>query len=123
MHCMCVGSGQVPLGGRKQQFINKNPLQQKEVQPKVFAGHCDEPNGRYAVDGQCDAYVECRDGVSEEKVCADGLLFNDKAGLFSFPCQYPIDVDCSTRGKTQTAKVNIFTRIIKNKTRITSQLN
>lgn len=97
-----LGLGQT---GRKQEFANKNQLQQKEAQPKPFSGHCDEPNGRYAVDGQCDAYVECRDGVPEEKLCADGLLFNDKVGLFTFPCQYPIDVDCTTRAKLQTPQV------------------
>lgn len=96
----------MPLGGRKQEFLNKNPLQQKEVQPKYYDGKCDEPNGRYAVNGQCDAYVECREGVPEEKLCADGLLFNDKAGHFTFPCQYPIDVDCSTRAKLQPAQVH-----------------
>lgn len=90
---------------RKQQFEGKNPLQQKEVQPKYFEGKCDEPNGRYAVSGQCDAYVECQDGVSEEKLCPDGLLFNDKVGIFTFPCQYPIDVDCTQRTKTQSAQV------------------
>lgn len=103
--CLSPGYGQV--GGRKQEFLSRNQqVQQKEVQPKYFSGQCEEPNGRYAVSGQCDAYVECRNGVSEEKLCADGLLFNDKVGLFTFPCQYPIDVDCSTRTKTQSPKAS-----------------
>lgn len=77
----------------------------KQVQPKHFNGVCEERNARYAIDGQCDAYIECTDGVPEEKLCEDGLLFNDKANLFSFPCQYPIDVNCTTRAKLQSAQV------------------
>lgn len=77
----------------------------KQVQPRPFSGVCEEKNGRYSVPGQCDAYVECTDGVPEEKLCEDGLLFNDKAALFTFPCQYPIDVNCTSRAKLQTAQV------------------
>ncbi|XP_055379281.1 protein obstructor-E isoform X2 [Condylostylus longicornis] len=64
-------------------------------------GQCPEKNGRFPVSGQCDAYIECVDGVGEEKLCPDGLLFNDKLSPFAYPCQYPIDVDCAQRGKTQ----------------------
>lgn len=49
-------------------------------------------------------YIECIDGVGEEKLCPDGLLFNAKLGPFAYPCQYPIDVDCS--GREQTRKHN-----------------
>lgn len=79
--------------------------QRKPVQPSQFNGQCEQKNGRYAVPGQCDAYVECTDGVPEEKLCDDGLLFNDRVGLFSFPCQYPIDVNCTTRARLQAAQV------------------
>lgn len=37
-------------------------------------------------------------------MCSDGLLFNDKAGIFTFPCQYPIDVNCTSRARTQPAQ-------------------
>lgn len=37
-------------------------------------------------------------------MCSDGLLFNDKAGVFTFPCQYPIDVNCTSRARTQPAQ-------------------
>lgn len=40
-------------------------------------------------------------GVAEEKVCPDGLLFNAEAGSRVFPCQYPIDVDCTGREETR----------------------
>lgn len=82
-------------------------LQRKAPEAKPFAGVCEESNGRYTVAGQCDAYVECQRGVPEEKLCPDGLLFNDKVELFTYPCQYPVDVDCSTRAKLQSPQVPI----------------
>lgn len=63
-------------------------------------GSCPEKNGRYPT-RTCDGYIECRDGVPEEKLCPDGLLFNPAAGVFAFPCQYPIDVDCTGREQTR----------------------
>ncbi|KAH8341461.1 hypothetical protein KR059_007878, partial [Drosophila kikkawai] len=41
----------------------------------------------------CDAYIECKNGVAEEKLCPDGLLYNEKST--GYPCGYPIDVECS----------------------------
>ncbi|KAL9708391.1 hypothetical protein quinque_011909 [Culex quinquefasciatus] len=64
---------------------------------------CPEKYGRYPVPDECDAYIECIEGIPERKLCPDGLLFNDKLNLFSYPCQYPIDVDCSSRPRTQPA--------------------
>lgn len=58
---------------------------------------CPERNGRFAVPAQCDAYIECVDGVGEQKLCPDGLLFNSKLPFFSYPCQYPAEVDCEGR--------------------------
>lgn len=37
-------------------------------------------------------------------MCPDGLLFNDKNGPFSYPCQYPIDVECGQRARLQPAQ-------------------
>lgn len=62
---------------------------------------CPEKNGRFAT-AQCDAYIECVNGVPEFKLCPDGLLFNAKGPLFSYPCGYPIDVDC--KGRTALRK-------------------
>jgi len=84
------------------QSASQKQDEQKAPQATPFNGKCDEKNGRYTVAGQCDAYVECRNGEPEEKLCADGLVFNDKVDLFTFPCQYPIDVDCASRAKLQT---------------------
>lgn len=37
-------------------------------------------------------------------MCPDGLLFNDEAPIFSYPCVYPIDIDCTSRGRIQAAQ-------------------
>lgn len=77
------------------------------MQPQYYSGQCLEANARYAVADQCDKYVECTDGVPEEKLCSDGLLFNDKTGVFHDPCQYPIDVNCTSRARIQAPQVRI----------------
>lgn len=65
-----------------------------------FQLSCPEKNGRYAT-SQCDAYIECVNGVAERKLCPDGLLFNANGALFGYPCGYPIDVDCEGRSALQ----------------------
>lgn len=75
---------------------------------KPFSGKCEERNGRYSIADQCDKYVECTDGEPKESLCPDGLMFNDKLKLFSYPCQYPIDVDCGSRAKLQPPQVHNF---------------
>lgn len=44
-----------------------------------------------------------QDGIAEEKLCPDGLLYNANGSLFSYPCQYPVDVSCEGRGRIQPA--------------------
>lgn len=74
-----------------------------QEQPRVSSQSCPEKNGRFPT-RTCDGYIECKDGVAEEKLCPDGLLFNPAVGIFAFPCQYPIDVDCTGREQTQPAQ-------------------
>lgn len=74
----------------------------------VLGQSCPEKDGRYP-SSTCDGYIECKDGIPEEKLCPDGLLFNPASGPQAFPCQYPIDVDCSGREQTR----NEFFRILK----------
>ncbi|XP_049952536.1 protein obstructor-E-like [Schistocerca serialis cubense] len=62
---------------------------------------CPEKNGRFPSPQQCDAYIECEEGVATEKLCPDGLLFNPKARFFAYPCQYPVNVDCEGRSALQ----------------------
>lgn len=67
-------------------------------------GSCPEKRGFYPIGGQCDAYIECVDGVPQERLCPDGLLFNEDTGPHAYPCQYPIDVDCRARSSLQPAQ-------------------
>ncbi|CAL7942130.1 unnamed protein product [Xylocopa violacea] len=67
---------------------------------KQSSASCPERNGRFPDPNQCDAYIECIDGVPEEKLCPEGLLFNPEA-RFNYPCGYPIDVDCDGRPNRQ----------------------
>ncbi|XP_063701534.1 protein obstructor-E-like [Culicoides brevitarsis] len=68
---------------------------------EIYTQSCPEKNGRFADPSQCDKYIECNDGVPEEKTCPDGLFFNDKAQWFNYPCGYPVDVDCGSRARFQ----------------------
>lgn len=55
--------------------------------------------------------LRLQDGVGEKKQCPDGLRFNEKASLFTYPCQYPIDVDCYGRSELQVnTKILSLTR-------------
>ncbi|XP_022912166.2 protein obstructor-E-like [Onthophagus taurus] len=82
-----------------QSFPNSQQFQQQ--QQGSFP--CPEKTGRFPT-AQCDSYIECIDGVGEEKFCPDGLLFNALTNPLAFPCQYPIDVDCVGRTTTQPAQ-------------------
>jgi hypothetical protein len=42
--------------------------------------------------------------VGEQKLCPDGLLFNDQLNPFAYPCHYPVDVSCDGRPKLQPAQ-------------------
>ncbi|XP_043463860.1 protein obstructor-E-like [Leptopilina heterotoma] len=80
--------------------IDQNRYVQTEKSSSVS---CPERTGRFAVPSQCDAYIECIDGVGEEKLCPEGLLFNPNV-RFNYPCGYPIDVECLGRSNLQPAR-------------------
>lgn len=78
------------------------------MRPAGFCfGQCPEKNGRFPT-GQCDAYIECQDGVAEEKLCPDGLLFNEKAKYFTYPCGYPKDVTCDGRSSLRESRLSLL---------------
>ncbi|ODM95337.1 putative chitinase 3 [Orchesella cincta] len=71
----------------------------------VASQSCPEPNGYFADSQQCDAYLECKEGVAEKQLCPDGLMFNDKLTEFPrYPCSYPQEVECGPRTRTQPAQ-------------------
>ncbi|XP_076236935.1 protein obstructor-E [Calliopsis andreniformis] len=81
----------------------QNNLLDHNVLSRQAAVSCPEKNGRFPVPMQCDAYIECIDGIPEEKLCPEGLLFNPEA-RFNYPCGYPIDVNCDGRPNRQAAQ-------------------
>ncbi|XP_030758203.1 protein obstructor-E-like [Sitophilus oryzae] len=72
-------------------------------QNRQSSGICPQPNGTFPT-GTCDGYIKCVNGVPEEKLCPDGLLFNAASGPQAYPCQYPLDVDCTGREQIQPAQ-------------------
>merc|ERR1712071_153625 len=64
---------------------------------------CPAPNGYFVDSSRCDKYIECHDGVAENKECPDGLLFNVEAAPFRFPCDYPQEVKCESRAQPPIA--------------------
>ncbi|XP_052869087.1 protein obstructor-E [Anopheles cruzii] len=89
----------------------RNPVRQKgpvqaaasdETDPEL-SENCPEPNGYFADAEQCDKYYQCRDGQITEKLCPDGMVFNDY-DLDQEKCDLPFNIDCSKRPKYQTPK-------------------
>lgn len=71
--------------------------------PLVASQSCPPEDVHYYADSQyCDRYSECREGVGSEQQCPPGLLFNDQVKNGRYPCDYPVDVDCGSRTKTQS---------------------
>jgi len=90
-----------------QLFDNRLNRNQQQFSPKRgSSASCPERNGRYPVQNQCDAYIECIDGIPEEKLCPEGLFFNPEA-RFNYPCGYPIDIDCTGRPNLRKSLVII----------------
>ena len=60
------------------------------------AFNCPERDGTFEDVRQCDKYYECSDGVSQEKLCPDGLVF-DPFSRKREPCDHYFNVDCGDR--------------------------
>uniref|UniRef100_A0A2L2Y1F9 Chitin-binding type-2 domain-containing protein n=1 Tax=Parasteatoda tepidariorum TaxID=114398 RepID=A0A2L2Y1F9_PARTP len=64
---------------------------------------CPNNSGYYPDPEQCDLYYECRKGVAKEKLCKDGMVFNDNNPLYE-RCDFPFLVSCRDRVYLQEAK-------------------
>ncbi|KAE8749347.1 Cuticle Protein CPAP3 5 [Frankliniella occidentalis] len=67
---------------------------------------CPEPNGYFADAYQCDKYYECKNGKITEKLCPDGMVFNDYSSEYE-KCDLPFNIDCSKRPEKQTPKPSL----------------
>ena len=68
------------------------------VGAQEIVSNCPSPNGYFADAEQCDKYYECVDGVITEKLCEDGLGFNDLNPRVE-KCDYLFQIDCTDRPK------------------------
>ncbi|KAG4072758.1 hypothetical protein HA402_005235 [Bradysia odoriphaga] len=62
---------------------------------------CPTGNGSFPHPTQCDKYYDCKEGIAEEVLCSDGLVFNQnltRAGK----CDQIFNVDCGVRTILQT---------------------
>lgn len=57
---------------------------------------CPPKDGQYEHPVQCDKYYECNDGVAREKICPDGLVFDQGIRKIN-KCDQPFNVDCGDR--------------------------
>lgn len=60
--------------------------------------NCPEPYGFFADAEQCDKYYACVDGDMSERLCPDGMVFNDYSSSEE-KCDLPYNIDCSKRSK------------------------
>lgn len=70
--------------------------QQSEAPDDELTDECPEPNGYFADGYQCDKYYECVNGAITEKLCPDGMVFNDY-NIQVEKCDLPFNIDCTSR--------------------------
>lgn len=86
--------------------INAQSRKSKNSEPDdETTDQCPEPNGYFADAEQCDKYYECRDGAITEKLCPDGMVFNDFSIEYE-KCDLPYNIDCSKRPKLRKFLLN-----------------
>merc|ERR1712158_11277 len=64
---------------------------------------CPKPDGTFEDGRQCDKYYECFDGIAEERLCPDGLVFDPFSNKRE-PCDHYFNVDCGDRLELQPPK-------------------
>lgn len=102
-------SGQTRAAGRKRPAITTTtiaprrplPIEEYDDDAAAAAGdqlesECPEPNGFFADASQCDKYYACSDNKITEKLCPDGMVFNDYSSAQE-KCDLPLNIDCSQR--------------------------
>ena len=57
---------------------------------------CPEKDGLFEDTQQCDKYYDCFDGIPEDRLCPDGLVF-DPFSRKREPCDHYFNVDCGDR--------------------------
>uniref|UniRef100_A0A0K8TBE4 Putative chitinase 3 n=2 Tax=Lygus hesperus TaxID=30085 RepID=A0A0K8TBE4_LYGHE len=103
----CLVGGSWSQRPRDRTNPTRQQQQQQKQQPTADEGEltdeCPEPNGYFADGYQCDKYYECKDGAITEKLCPDGMVFNDYSIQYE-KCDLPFNIDCSQRSLMQDPK-------------------
>jgi len=68
-----------------------------------YVSECPQENGFFADALQCDRYYECVDGEVLEKLCPDGLVFDETSHSYA-KCSFPFSIDCTGREELQPAQ-------------------
>lgn len=96
--------------GSRQPPATRAPVVEEEEPTAVGSAgssdQCPEPNGYFADAYQCDKYYECKDGKITEKLCPDGMVFNDYSPQQE-KCDLPFNLDCSQRSERQQPKPSL----------------
>lgn len=79
---------------------------EEQTEISEYSDECPEPNGYFPDAEQCDKYYDCQDGKMTEKLCPDGLVFNDFSPQHE-KCDLPFGIDCSKRPKLQPPKPSL----------------
>ncbi|KAG6438545.1 hypothetical protein O3G_MSEX000056, partial [Manduca sexta] len=97
--CLLVlaSSASVPKGRKKPANPPARVSEESERDGAEITNSCPE-DGFFADAEQCDKYYECRNGEIIEKLCPDGMVFNDYDPLDE-KCDLPFNLDCSQRPK------------------------
>ncbi|CAO1378757.1 unnamed protein product [Diamesa serratosioi] len=64
---------------------------------------CPVKNGQYEDSVQCDKFYECTDGVAKERLCPDGLVFDEGLRKVN-KCDQPFNIDCGDRTELQAPR-------------------
>lgn len=72
--------------------------------------NCPKSNSRYAIGGTAaglctNKYIECENNTATEKLCPDGLYFNEEIAMDKYPCQHLINANCTLQAAIPTPQV------------------
>lgn len=71
---------------------------------------CPKSNSRYGIGGTAaglctNKYIECENNTATERVCPDGLYFNEQIAIDKYPCQHLINANCDLQATAQKPQV------------------
>jgi len=93
-----IGAGHPTSQRHFPKHSTEPPPSKEDYKPTA---NCPEANGFFPDSEQCDKYHSCYEGTSTERLCADGMVFNDYSPLEE-KCDLPYNIDCTKRSKLQT---------------------